>query len=114
MRAETRPRSGQRVALLAVPLGLALDAHAFGDPVDVVEERDDLNGVVDGGVVPAVAAKEIGILTADLRGRRGELDGVVAERADAWLEIGLPVVVLRVLGQLLGCALCTEVVCVRV
>jgi hypothetical protein len=41
-------------------------------------------------------------------------DGEVAERPNPRVEVGIAVVVSGVLGQLLGCALCTEVVCVRV
>jgi hypothetical protein len=41
-------------------------------------------------------------------------DREVAERPNPRVEIGVSVVVSGVLGQLLGCALGTEVVCVRV
>ena len=44
---------------------------------------------------------------------RRQLDGVVAQGAHARLEVGLPVVVGRVSRELVVCALCTEVVCVR-
>ena len=45
-----------------------------------------------------------------MRQARGE----VAQRADPRLQVGLPVVMRGVLRQLLGCALGTEVVCMRV
>jgi hypothetical protein len=41
-------------------------------------------------------------------------DGEVAERPHPRVEVGIPVVLSGVLRQLFGCALCTEVVCVRV
>ena len=53
---------------------------------------------MDSRVVPAVASEEVGVLRAYLRRPFGEFDGVVAERADLRLEVGLSVVVLRVFG----------------
>jgi hypothetical protein len=43
-----------------------------------------------------------------------QANGEVAEGADPWLQLRLPVVVRDMLRQLFGCALGTEVVCVRV
>jgi hypothetical protein len=68
---------------------------------------------VDGGVSPAVRAEGVRVLSADGRGLERQLQREVAERADARLEIGDAKVVQRVLGQLVGCALGTEVVGVR-
>jgi hypothetical protein len=60
-----------------------------------------------------VSAQRSGILQADGSGGAGQLDGVVAERAQARLQVGLPVVVSGVVCQVPVCALGTEVVCVR-
>ena len=95
------------------PLRLVLDAHTLRDAVDVVEVRDHLDRVVDRGVVPAVATELVGVGEADGRRRPGQLNRVIAERPNAWLELGLAVVVRRVERELVICGLSTEVVCVR-
>lgn len=97
--------------MLSSPLWLAIDAHGLRDPVDVVEERDDLNGVVDGRVRPPFGPQGLD-LWPGVRGRAmGQLNREVTQRAHARLELGLAVVVRGVLRQLLCCALGTEVVC---
>lgn len=95
------------------PVRLVVDANRLGDPVHVVEVRDDLDRVVDGGVAPAERAKGLRVLRGDGRRLERQLQREVAERADARLEIGGAIVVQRVLGQLVGCALGTEVVGMR-
>jgi hypothetical protein len=95
------------------PLGLGLDADGIGNPVDVVEVRDHLNGVVDRRVGPSSAAERF-----DLRLVQGgrlvrQRDREVTESANARLEFRLPVVVRRMLGELVVCALGTEVVGMR-
>ena len=104
------------MALLApfgLPFGLGTDPDALGDAVDVVEVRDHLDRIVDGGVVPAVPAQLVGVGGSDAGRRAGELDRIVAQSADRGGEIGQAVVVRRLVGERLVCALCTEVVCVR-
>jgi hypothetical protein len=60
-----------------------------------------------------VPPQRVCVLQPD-RGREGrQLDGVVTESADARLEVGPAIVVGRVSRELVVCALCTEVVCVR-
>ena len=68
---------------------------------------------MDRGIVPAVCPENAYIPGSDGCRSRGQLDGEVAQSAQTRLEICLPVVVCRVLRELLVCALCTEVVCVR-
>ena len=68
---------------------------------------------MDGGVAPAVRAKGLRVLRGDGRRLERQLQREVADRADARLEIGGAIVVQRVLGQLVGCALGTEVVGMR-
>jgi hypothetical protein len=62
---------------------------------------------VDRGVAPAVRAQRVRVVAGDGRRLARELEREVAERADAGLEIGGAVVVQRVLGQFVGCALGT-------
>jgi hypothetical protein len=68
---------------------------------------------VDGDVAPAVRAQAVRVPAGDRRRLERQLEREVAERADARLEVGGSVVVQRVLGQLVGCALGTEVVGMR-
>jgi len=95
-----------------LPVRFVLDAHGVRDPIDVVEVGDDLDGVVDGRVSPAELAQALHVVRLD--GGRGvrDLHREVAERADARLEIGLPIVVRGVVCELVRGALGTEVVCV--
>lgn len=44
--------------------GLRLNAQRIGHAVDIIEEADDLDGVVDGAVVQAMLAQPV-----DVRGR---------------------------------------------
>ena len=44
--------------------GLGLNAQRIGHAVDIIEEADDLDGVVDGAVVQAILAQPV-----DVRGR---------------------------------------------
>ena len=88
--------------------------HGLGDPVHVVEVGDDLDRVVDGGVAPALATEQVGVLPAHRRRSAVSLIAKSTERPHVRREVGLPVVVLRVLGQLVWGALGTEVVRVRV
>ena len=44
--------------------GLGLNAQRIGHAVDIIEEADDLDGVVDGAVVQAMLAQPV-----DVRGR---------------------------------------------
>jgi hypothetical protein len=75
------------------PFGLVLDPHGFCDPVDVVEERDDLDRVVDGGVGETGLAQAIDRRGVD-RGRlAGQRDREVAERPLPPVEARIPVVV---------------------
>jgi hypothetical protein len=60
-----------------------------------------------------VRPEHVDVTGLDLGGRMGELDGEVAEGALARGEPRPAVVVLRMSRQLLVCALCPEVVCVR-
>ena len=57
--------------------------------------------------------EKLGVLGSHVRRRSRELEGVVAERADARFHVRVAIVVHRVLGQLVGCALGTEVVGMR-
>ena len=100
-------------ALLYEPLGLVLDPDAVRDPVDVVEVRDDLDRVRDRHVVVARVAEGLHVVLGDRRGREGELDREVAERPAGRVEPRSPVIVRRVLHQLVRCALGTEVVRMR-
>jgi hypothetical protein len=95
------------------PLGLALDTYRVRDPVDVVEVRDHLNGVVDRGIGPAFRTEPLDLRLADGGRLVRQSNGEVAEVAYAWLEVGLPVVVSRMLRKLVVCALGTEVVGMR-
>ena len=107
---EAKPRRGLR---LVSPLGLVVDPDRVRDAVDVVEVADHLDRIVDRGVVPPMGPERVRVLEPD-RGRdRRQLDGVITERTNARLEIRLPIVVGRMLRQLVICALCTEVVCMR-
>ncbi len=69
---------------------------------------------MDSDVAPAVRPQCLRVVAGDGRRLQGQPEREVAERADARLEAGRPVVVQRVLRQLVGCALGTEVVGVRV
>ena len=95
------------------PLRFGLDADPFGDPVDVVEERDHLDRIVDARVAQAVTSKAIDVSRRDRGGLVRELDGKVAERPNPRLDVRLPVVVRRVCGKLVWGALSTEVVGMR-
>ena len=55
---------------------------------------------MDRDVVPAVRPQHVGVLQPDRRGGDRQLDGVVAQRTHARLEVGLPVVVGRVSREL--------------
>jgi hypothetical protein len=68
---------------------------------------------VNRGVAPPLVAQARDVLLAHGRGLMRQKHGEVAERADLWLQLRLPVVVGGVLRQLVCCALGTEVVCVR-
>jgi hypothetical protein len=95
------------------PLGLVLDADRIGNTVDVVEVGDHLDCVVDRGVAQALGAQPLDVGGTD-RGRpKRELDGEVAKGALLRTEIGLAVVVSRVLCELFRGALGTEVVAMR-
>jgi hypothetical protein len=77
----------------AGPLGLVLDAHGLRDPVDVVEERDDLDRVVDGRVREAGGAQAVDRGGVD-RGRVvRQRDREVAKRAAAGVELRVSIVV---------------------
>ena len=67
---------------------------------------------MDRGVVPPVLAELVGVCEPDGVRSLRQLDRVVAQGEDARLQVGLPVVVCRVLSGLVVCALGTEVVCV--
>src|SRR5436309_8056851 len=103
-------RTPTAVSLLRRPLGLVLDADGVCDPRDVVEVGDHLNGVVDRTIAPALTAQRLHVLRLERPLRAGELDREVAERPDAWFQIGRPVVPHRGLHELFVCALVTEVV----
>jgi hypothetical protein len=60
-----------------------------------------------------MAAKAVDVLLADGGRLVGDLGGKVAESPQRRLEVGLPVVVGRVLCEFFRGALGTEVVCVR-
>ena len=68
---------------------------------------------MDAPVAPALPAESLDVRQADRSRLVGDLDREVAERPDARLEVRPPVVVGRVLCQLFGGALGTEVVSVR-
>jgi hypothetical protein len=93
------------------PLRLVFDPDPIGDARHVVEVADDLDGVRDRCVVEALCTERVDVGLVDLRREMRQLDREVAERTLARREVGPPVVVLRVLCDLV-CALCTEVVCV--
>jgi hypothetical protein len=65
---------------------------------------------MDRRVVDPVRSQCLDVGEPDLRRRQRQLDRVVAERPQARLEPGVPVAVLRMLRQLVWCALGTEVV----
>jgi hypothetical protein len=68
---------------------------------------------VDCGIAPALGANGLDVAGRNPRGLERDLDGEVTQAANLRLELSLSVVVRRVLGELFGCALCTEVVRVR-
>ena len=72
-----------------------------------------MQGVVDRPIAPALLAENIHVGDRDPGRLARHLEGEVAKAADAWLEVGLTVVVHSVFCQLVECALGTEVVCVR-
>ncbi len=94
------------------PLRLVFDPDPIGDARHVVEVADDLDGVRDRCVDEALCTERVDVGLVHLRREMRQLDREVAERTLARREVGLPVVVLRVLCDLMVCALCTEVVCV--
>jgi hypothetical protein len=75
------------------PFGLVLDADGLRDPVDVVEERDDLDRVVDGRIGEPGVAQAVDRLRIDPGRLVGERDGEVAERAQPRVEARVPIVV---------------------
>jgi hypothetical protein len=102
-----------RCSVRARPLGLVVDPDSVRHPRHVVEVRDHLNGVADRGVVEFVRPESIDVGTVHLRRQVRQLDGEVAECPLARAQVCVPVVVLRMSRELVVCALCTEVVCVR-
>ena len=68
---------------------------------------------MDRGVVPAVRAQLVCVGRSDLGRSTGELDGVVAQGADRGGQVRPAVIVRRMAGKRLVCALSTEVVCMR-
>jgi len=101
---------GRRRTATSRPVGLVLDADGLGDPVDVVEVGDDLDRVVDRGVIPPRVAHAGDVLLAYGGGLVRQEHGEIAECTDPGLELRLPVVVGGVLRELVCCALGTEVV----
>ena len=75
------------------PFGLVFHADGVGNPVDVVEVRDHLDGVVDRAVAPAVAPELIDVRLTDCGRLVGDLGGEIAQRAQARLEVRRAVVV---------------------
>jgi hypothetical protein len=72
-----------------------------------------LDRVVNAGVAPALLAEGVDVPPGEGARLVRDLDGEVAERPYPRLEVGPPVVMGRVLCQLFGGALGTEVVGVR-
>ena len=68
---------------------------------------------MDSGVAPALVTQLLDVALPDRSRLVREVQGEVAKRAYARLEVRLLVVVRRVLRQLIRCALGTEVVCMR-
>jgi hypothetical protein len=68
--------------------GFEIDVKTVRDPVDVVEVRDHLDGVVDGAIVEAMTSQNIKVGFADAAGRLGQLDGIVAKSAVGRGEVG--------------------------
>ena len=95
------------------PLRLGADADAVGDAVDVVEVRDHLDRVVNRLVFPTMRAQTIDVTLRHRRRLGRQLNREVAERQHGKLEVGLPIVVGRVLCELFWGALATEVVGMR-
>jgi hypothetical protein len=93
----------------SLPVGLVVHADSLGDPVDVVEVRDHLDRVVDGGVGQADFAQALEIGRRGRRRLAGYLDRKVTERADTWRQVGVAVVPLGRIRPF-GFALGTEVV----
>src|SRR6266480_1750667 len=77
-------RATFRQALL--PVGFVFDADRVGDPVDVVEEGDDLDRVVDRGVAPALVTQFPNVLLPDRSRLAREAHGELTEHAYARLE----------------------------
>ena len=75
------------------PLRFVLDSDRVSNPVDVVEVRDHLDGVVDRAVAPAVAPELIDVRLTDCGRLVGDLGGEIAQRAQARLEVRPAVVV---------------------
>jgi hypothetical protein len=82
----TRPARGG-------PLRLGPDADGLRDAIDVVEEGDHLDRIVYRRVAPALLPQPLDRVLLDRGGLTGQQDGEVAERTDARLEVGVPVVV---------------------
>ena len=97
---------------LARPLRLVFDPDPVRDARHVVEVADHLDRVRDRGVVQPLRLEHVDVRLVHLRRAVRQLDREVAERTLARREVGLAVVVLRMLCDLVVCALCTEVVCV--
>lgn len=72
--------------LRACRVGFGIDPQTVGDPVDVVEVRDDLRRVVDGAIVPARGAQSLDVLRLHrARGSR-ELVGIHEQREGLVVE----------------------------
>lgn len=99
--------------MVRVPVRLGADPDRLGDPVDVVEVGDHLDGVVDRRVREPVGAQPVDLSLSDGGRLERQVDREVAERPQARVEAGLPVVVRSVFRELVVCALCTEVVGMR-
>ena len=72
-----------------------------------------MDRVVDRRVAPAVPAQVLDVALAERGGLMHDPHGKVAERSKGRLEVGLPVVVGRMLGEFCSGALGTEVVGMR-
>jgi hypothetical protein len=96
-----------------MPLRLVLDADAVRDSRHVVEVPDDLNRVRDGRVVEPVLAERVDVRLLDFGSEVRELARELAQRSLARRELGSAPVLRDLCCGLGCCALCTEVVGVR-
>lgn len=65
----------------------ALHAQPIGNAVDVIEEADDLRGIVNGGIVPAGSAQLLYIRRIHGGWLQGEFFGISAEGAVSFVQL---------------------------